>query len=277
MSQSHRGLVQQHFRDDSFFWKDVYTQDTLIGEIYRERRATVLRFVDGIGLPSGANVLDIGCGAGTTSVALAKRGLRVEAVDSVPEMIQLTRRAALSSDAGGRVQVRSGDVHRLAYQSESFDMAVAIGVMEWLPSFAGPLKELLRVLRPGGWLIVNVDNSRALHCWLDPRMHPAAGPVKRYARKLAERAGLLEPVARPSRCSRGKLDRALCAAGFNKVSSETCGFGPITILGRHVLPEKAGIALHRSLQKLAHHQFPLLRNGGDAYLVLARRSTLESA
>src|SRR5438105_4219073 len=87
-------LVQQYFRAESYFWKDVYTQATLVGEIYRERRGVVLRFVDRLSLSSGARVLDVGCGAGTTTVELAKRGLQVEAVDAVPEMLGLTEQAA---------------------------------------------------------------------------------------------------------------------------------------------------------------------------------------
>src|ERR1035438_7787255 len=39
-------LVQQYFRAEAFFWKDVYAQSSLNGEIYRERRAGVLRLVD---------------------------------------------------------------------------------------------------------------------------------------------------------------------------------------------------------------------------------------
>ena len=264
-------LVQQYFRADAFFWKDVYAQSSLNGEIYRERRAGVLRLVDRLNLPSGARVLDVGCGAGTTSVAIAKRGLRVEAVDAAPEMVDLTRQAACASHTGDLVNARAGDVHKLGFAGETFDLAVAIGVMEWMPSFAGPLKELHRVLCPGGWLIANVDNSRALHCWIDPRMNPAAGPVKRYVRRLVERVGLLDPLARPSRCSRARFDEALRAAGFQKFAGVTCGFGPMTIIGKRLLPDKAGMVLHRALQKLADRQFPLVRNGGDAYLALVQK------
>jgi SAM-dependent methyltransferase len=242
-----------------------------MGAIYRERRASVLRFVDRLNLCPEARALEVGCGAGTTSIALAKRKLRVDAVDAVPDMVGLTKQAAGANGVGKRVSVRTGDVHQLAFDDDSFDLALAIGVMEWMPSYDQPLRELHRVLRPGGWLIVNVDNSRALHCLIDPRMNPLVGPAKRYGRQWAVRAGLTDPLARPSRCSRSRFDRALLNAGLHKSDSRTCGFGPLTMLGVHLFPERAEIALHHILQSAADHHVPLLKDGGDCYLVLAQK------
>jgi SAM-dependent methyltransferase len=271
LNLDHGRLVEEYFHAESSFWKDVYTQDSLSGAIYRARRTAVLKFVDGLGLPSAARVLDVGCGAGSTSVALAKRGYSVDAVDAVPDMIALTARAAEVSQVRGRIRTMTSDVHQLTFGTGTFDVAIAVGVMEWMHSFAGPLQELHRVLRPGGWLIANVDNSQALHCLLDPRMGPFAGPLKRLARRRAEQAGLVERIARPARCSRHTFGRALSGAGFHVVDACTTGFGPFSFLGIHLLPERAGVALHHRLQHWADRRIPLLRNGGDAFLVLAQR------
>jgi len=264
-------LVQQYFRAEASFWRDVYRQGTLNGAIYRARRTRVLNFVDRLALPPGARALEVGCGAGSTAIALAQRGLRVDAVDAVSDMVHLTREAAAASAVTDQVTVHTSDVHRLCFDNHSFHLAVAVGVMEWLPSFAAPLKELSRVLRPGGWLIANVDNSRALHCLLDPRMNPLLSPAKRYLRRLGERAGVLKTMARPSRSSRTQFDRALGNAGFIRASGCTSGFGPLTLAGIHLLPDKLGVALHHGLQGLADRGYPLVRNGGETYLVLAQK------
>jgi ubiquinone/menaquinone biosynthesis C-methylase UbiE len=186
-------------------------------------------------------------------------------------MVGLARQAAKANGVGDLMHVETGDVNELAFPDGAFDLAVAVGVMEWMPSVGGPLEEIYRVLRPGGWLIVNVDNARALHCLLDPRMSPLLGPLKRYTRRVAERLGVVAPLARPSRSSRTSFDGALQRAGFLKIASRTCGFGPMTLGGVHMLTDKAGVALHHVLQNMADRRIPLIRNGGETYLVLAQK------
>src|SRR2546429_4178898 len=57
-----------------------------------------LGLVDELALPSGSHILEIGCGAGLTTIALAQRGFTVQAVDTVDRMVALTRQAATEAD-----------------------------------------------------------------------------------------------------------------------------------------------------------------------------------
>jgi len=99
-------------------------------------------------------VLDVGCGPGLIAVALAEQGLEVDAVDSVPEMIAMTRDLAAESNIGDRVRCKVSDVMRLPMEGERFDLALAVGVTEWLAAVDLGLQEMARVLKPGGLLIV---------------------------------------------------------------------------------------------------------------------------
>lgn len=189
----------------------------------------------------------------------------------MPEMVRLTQQAARDGGVATLVGVQQADIHDLPFDAGWFDLAVAIGVMEWMPSFERPLRELHRVLRPGGWLIANVDNSRALHCWIDPRMNPVVSGVKRRFRRFAERAGWLSPLARPSRCSRNSFNKAIREAGFERVACFSGGFGPMTLFGIPLLSDKLGIHVHHFLQRMSDRRFPLIQNGGETYLVLARK------
>jgi SAM-dependent methyltransferase len=271
-ANSHSVVLERHFEREAAFWRDIYAQSSLYGELYRQRMATVLHLVSSLGLAAGGRAAEIGCGAGMVTVALAKRGWRVDAVDIAPRMVAQTQTEVESEGVADLVRVRQGDVNRLALPLQTFDLAVAIGVLEWMPRLDEPLAALAAILKPGGHLIANIDNSRALHCWLDPRLMPPAGPAKRLALSAARRFRWIDAEPRPATCSRPRLRRALHTAGFSTVVDQTIGFGPFSFLGHPLFSEARGLSLHRRLQALADRGVPLLRRAGSTSVVLARKA-----
>jgi SAM-dependent methyltransferase len=118
------------------------------------------RFV-GVGNPfalgpihPGEAVLDLGCGAGFDSFVAAQlvgpTG-RVAGVDLSPEMIAVAE-ADLRQTEFSRVQFRVGKVEALSFPDSSFDVALTNGVLNLIPDKPGALREIFRVLRPGGRL-----------------------------------------------------------------------------------------------------------------------------
>ena len=125
--------VNAHFRSRSSHWKNIYAGDCLRGEIYRARQATVLDWIDGLALEPGSHMLEVGCGAGFLSIALAQRGFRVNAIDSVEVMVELARQHAAEAQITNLLFLELGDVNSLAFKDSSFDLVVALGVIPWLP------------------------------------------------------------------------------------------------------------------------------------------------
>ena len=107
--------VNAYFQAQSSYWKEVYVSEGVQAEIYRDRQATVLAWIDSLDLASGSQVLEIGCGAGLMAVALTQRGLRVHAIDSIEAMVELARRHALESGTSESLSVEVGDVYSLAF------------------------------------------------------------------------------------------------------------------------------------------------------------------
>jgi len=106
-----------------------------------------LRLVEG-------KVLDAGTGPGTLVRELARRlpGLQVYGIDLSEDMIQLARAHAKREQLEERVHFESGDVAHLPYPDQSFDVVVStISMHHWF-ELEQPLRELYRVLRPGGRL-----------------------------------------------------------------------------------------------------------------------------
>ncbi len=258
-----------HFHSTAPAWRDVYFRSDLYSRLYQERRNAVLSLVDGLGLNS-ARVLEVGCGPGITTVALGDRGHTIYAIDTVPAMIDMTRKHAKDTHMEGQVLASIGDIHFLGFPENSFDLAVVVGVTEWLDSLDDPLRELARVVKPGGFLVITGDNTWSLNFVLDPLRNPVLGPFKRWARAVMQQLGR-GPRAHCLLRSVSQLDRAIRGAGLQILRRATIGFGPFTLAGKNLLGDATGWKLHQRMQILADGGWPVLRSTGHIYIALVKK------
>ena len=128
----HQTLVDTHFHSRVTQWRDVYEQQGVEGAIYRKRLEIVLRWIDELAIPTGEKVLEIGCGAGRCTVALAQRGYLIHAMDSVEGMVNSTQEHATEAGVSSSVTTSLGDAHNLAFPDGSFGLVLAIGVIPYL-------------------------------------------------------------------------------------------------------------------------------------------------
>jgi ubiquinone/menaquinone biosynthesis C-methylase UbiE len=260
--------VREVFESSASFWREVYVADDVYGVIYQERRTAVLSMLHRLALPKGIPVLEVGCGAGFLSVALAKQGHKITATDVAASMVANTRTLADEAGVGPLVETRQCDTHHLPFPDRSFGLVLAIGVLPWVSSVEDAIREMQRVLEPGGYLILTADNRYGLHRIL----HPYAwvqSTLSRLARALSVRcAHKCLPQAKI--CSTRAFDAQLLALGLKRVSGATLGFGPFWLLNR-VLPRTAAVKLHSTLQAFADRGTPLFRSTGAHYLTLSQR------
>jgi SAM-dependent methyltransferase len=99
-------------------------------------------------LTAGARVLDVGCGAGNTSLAAARRMARVSGIDIVPALLDRARRRAEAE--GLELDLREGDAQAVPYPDASFDVVLSTFGAMFAPDHERTASELLRVCRPGG-------------------------------------------------------------------------------------------------------------------------------
>ena len=270
----HQRLVDARFHNEAFVWSSVYEQHGVTAEIYRLRRDRALAIVEQLGF-SEASTLEIGCGAGLLSVALAQRGYRVEATDRLDAMIRLTRDLAVTKGVSDRITVRMCDVHTLPFADDSFDVVIAIGVLPWLHSPEKALREIVRVLRDGGRLVVTADNRWPLTLLFDPLCSPLTEPIRRWARKVLQPLRLLKRRQKPRLhlYSTRQVDELLAKAGLQKIYGTTIGFGPFVFLKCNLLPGTIATYAHARLQRLADRCVPFLRSAGIEYLALAKKQS----
>jgi SAM-dependent methyltransferase len=101
---------------------------------------------------AGRDVLDIGCGIGYVVALYAAGGARVTGVDIAARSVELTRDRlrVFGLDA----DIRKADAEALPFADESFDLVTSFGVLHHTPNTQTAIREAIRVLRPGGRVIL---------------------------------------------------------------------------------------------------------------------------
>jgi ubiquinone/menaquinone biosynthesis C-methylase UbiE len=117
------------------------------------------RYVDFDGL-SGKDVLEVGCGSGIAAQMLAEAGANLTAVDLTPWAVATTRRRLNAFGLDGTVQEADGE--DLPFEDTSFDLVFSWGVIHHSSDMDQALRELVRVLRAGGQIVLMVYNRRSL-------------------------------------------------------------------------------------------------------------------
>lgn len=136
---------------------------------------------------AGESIADVGCGPGFLCAELAADvgpGGKVVGIDSSPTMLEV---AADRCHDHPHVELRAGEATHLPLESESVDGAICVQVLEYVPDVATALRELHRILRPGGRIVIwDVDWAtvswhsadaermrRVLKAWDEHLVHPS--------------------------------------------------------------------------------------------------------
>lgn len=129
----------------------------MLAAYHRAHAAELRAMIAGLPLAPGDRVLDLACGDGVYSCWLAERvgpGGRVVGVDLSAAYLELARRQVARSPAGSAVSFKLADAYALPFADGSFDLAWCAQSMFSLPDPLGALRELRRVVRPGGAVAV---------------------------------------------------------------------------------------------------------------------------
>ncbi len=106
------------------------------------------RLVDRVGIESGQDVLDVGCGTGNAAIRAAKAGGNVIGCDLVADHFEAGRE--LAAREGAEVEFVEGDAEALPFEDASFDVVLSIFGHMFAPRHERAAAELARVLRPNG-------------------------------------------------------------------------------------------------------------------------------
>ena len=140
--------ASDHFDDEPLgFWKR-----------YGERT------VERLALHPGARVLDVGCGTGASALPAADRvgpTGKVIGVDLAERLLEIAQQKAASRNLGN-AEFHFGDMERLGYPDGDFDAVICVFAIFFVPDMAKQLRELWRMVCPGGRLAITTWGPRVL-------------------------------------------------------------------------------------------------------------------
>lgn len=144
-------LEERHVLEETFHdnWaKEINPSELLVYETFESITAVENKYaLDTFGYLAGKTLLDLGCGAGETSVYFALKGAEVTAMDISTEMLKITEK--ISNQYGVNVKTTRSVAEKLAFPDGSFDYVFGNGVLHHI-QLNKAIKEIKRVLKPNG-------------------------------------------------------------------------------------------------------------------------------
>ena len=104
--------------------------------------------LDAARVTAGTRLLDAGCGAGLLTLLASMRGAATTAVDAAPELLSIVRQRVPQAD------VHEADLEALPFPDDSFDAVVAINAIFYAANIRAAAREMVRVARQGGRVLV---------------------------------------------------------------------------------------------------------------------------
>jgi SAM-dependent methyltransferase len=226
-------------------WADMYDSDTesLEEASFRARCDAAVEYVLRV-LPAGGRVLDLGCGSAPVLSQLRLKGASCTGLEYSEDMLRhaKARLQSMQLDVG---DLHRGDCRETPFEAASFDVVVCLGVISYVEDYAVVLREIERILKPGGYALVSFRNRFNPILW-----DPAVG-LKTLARAAT---GRLRPE--PYKIGRfmdfREFRRKMDEAGFEYRHFVGIGLGPVKFNRRALLAERVSIRLSNSLAAVLH-------------------------
>lgn len=240
----------------------------------RYRHNYMLKMVEAIELAKDAVILDVGCGPGEMVMDLVQEERVLYGIDIAQEMVDRAKgRLAKVENLTNQVHLSVGDIENLDFEDNQFDLIICSGVIEYLSDDVKWLKEINRVLKKDGHLIINVTNKYSVRRWTAGMVEglKKVKPMKKMMdftkSKILGRGKLHHFPFKPRVHSPKGFDRFLVEKGYEKISHNYFDFSffpsPIdTLLSPVTLSMKRGMERYSTRKMVLN---------GTGYIVSAKK------
>ena len=249
---SHHGIYRPGSNEGPFRYNN---------KIYR--MTYVLESIPKAGNRSG-KALDLGCGGGMFIPAMVRKGDRVTGIDIAHPMVAMARDLCQGLDVEADFAV--GNCNQISAKDDAFDVCIAVGLIEHQQTDEELLKEVHRILKPGGLLIITIRNALCPHVRFQYIM-------RRFFLRLLRNSSNQELIGKFKKSFDSRehnpirFKRSLKRAGFGNLRSRFAHFYFLPYPGNLLLPWLETLVS----KKLERLNASLLRGLGSAGIYIAEK------
>lgn len=272
--KSHEESINSFFDQELQWWTEVYRDDLPKGFFSFEMRRRLTQVVEILGSQiqrmDHPNVLECGCGPGDILARLAPLNCKLTGLDLNPRFL------GLASERVPTATLVEGSLEQLPFPDESFEIVYAVGVFLYLKDGEKAAKEIARVTRPGGFVLISNPNYLMLHLLLDPYY------VFRLLKRIlgvSERspAGGFDD-SKMRRYTISQFRALFQAHDLHEIRSFVTSFGPGKFWRREILPLPASIRISNVMRTVSEKKMgAFLKPLGNHIIMTFKKGLVDRA
>lgn len=235
------------------YWNDLYKDVENCRDFHFVQRLEIASRLISERFPRDVRVLDLGCGAGVLTERLVAAGYTVDAVDMSADMLEFSKQR-LAKYGSDKYRLARAECAALPFPDASFDVIACIGVFGYMEDVDAAIREIKRVLRPGGTLVLSIRNLDHVTVfdgffWLKA---PFLALRKLAARGAGHGNGASAPHAIAIYDKPKNVIDIFGSFGFALRDFQGAGYGPPTFRSHQLLSETRAKRLSHALDRAVH-------------------------
>jgi ubiquinone/menaquinone biosynthesis C-methylase UbiE len=264
LEKKHKKDVADYFSKTKVAWQNIYKRSergiNFYNHFMMQRQETIIHLLNRHMGNQQLKVLDAGCGPGVIIDALINHGHHVVGIDITSDMVKEANRTIQKYSSNGSACLLA-DIEALPFKNSSFDVVICSGVLQYLPTDQLSTREMSRLIKNNGLLIVTLPNILRINILFDPFYYFFRG-TKYISHKLFKnnmrRIKELSPNDfhsndnfRNRRYWYWQLNGLCKQFGLKKFDALSVGYGPLTFCGKEFLSRVISLKISMLLDKLS--------------------------
>ena len=252
---NHNKEINEFFNTEYEWWENVYAHNLPQGffsfEMINRKKITLGILNELVKGKTPVAILECGCGPGGILREIDSSGNFLAGVD-----INFNYLTKTLQNCGAMSNLLQADIERLPFKNNCFDIAYCVGVLSYLESDSNAIKEIARVMKPGGKIIISVPNILTFNKIFDPYYYLIGAIRLLWHTSLKSlffgtssdkkyKSGMIR------RYRYGQLDHLYRDCGLIKKETVSVSFGPPTLWKKEIFPLRHAIRLSEALVRLS--------------------------